>query len=163
MKRTLCLMMALALCLAGTALAIANPWVETTPSEIADAIGAAFGIPGGAEDIAYSLMPDSPLAEMRFTLDRMAYTARIQPAEAFVDISGLYYEWEAEAPCVIGFMEGLEQRAEIEPGGETIVLCQWYDSDMKLMYSLSATGTVPDDFDIIPVAAAIYAQAEEAD
>ena len=143
-----------------SAAGIANPWVESTSADIAEAIGAAFGIPEGAGDIAYSLMPDAGLAQMRFTLNGMDCVARIQPAEAFTDISGMFYEWEAEAPCVIALMEGLEQRATVD--GETIDLCQWFDADMGLMYSLSVCGADLDSFDITQIAGAIYAQAEEA-
>lgn len=163
MKKTLCILLALALCLFGAALAetIANPWVEATPEDIAEAIGAAFGIPEGAEDIAYSLMPEEGLAEMCFTLDGMAYVARIQPAEEFTDISGLYYEWEAEAPFPIAGFEGLEQRAI--DGDETIDSALWFDADTCLMYALSTSGADLDGFDLTPIAEAIYAQAEEAE
>lgn len=167
MKRALCVMLTLALCLAGMALAeeagIANPWVEATSPDIAEAIGATFGVPEGAGDISYSLLPEYSLAEMRFTLQGMEFTARIQPAGEFTDISGLYYEWSAEAPCVIGFMQGLEQRAAVEAVGETVDLCQWHDSEMNLMYSLCVIGADLDGFDIVPVASAICAQAEEAE
>lgn len=157
MIAALCLMVAL--CLSGTALAIANPWVESTAGDIAEAVGAAFGIPDGAEDITYSLMTEGKLAQMRFTLDGLECVARMQPAEEFTDISGMYYEWEAEAPCVIAFMQGLEQRAVSD--GENIDLCLWYDAEMGLMYSLSVCGAIEDGFDITSVAGAIYAQAQE--
>ena len=139
---------------------VANPWVDSTSSEIAEAIGATFGIPAGAENIAYSLMPDEGLAEMRFTLDGMDYVARIMPAEAFTDISGLYYEWDAESAGEFAGMESLEQRAFTDEG--TIDLFQWFDKDMGLMYSLSTSGADLDGFDITAIAGAIYAQAEEA-
>ena len=164
MKKTLCLLLALTLCLFGAALAettIANPWVDATAGDIAEAIGAAFGVPEGAEDVEYSLMPDEGLAEMRFTLDGMAYVARIQPAEAFTDISGMYYEWEADAPFSIAGFEGLDQRAA--DGEETVERCLWFDSDMGLMYALSTSAPDLDGFDITAIAEAIYAQAEEAE
>ena len=91
MKKTLCMLLALALCLFGAAVAetsIANPWEDATEGDIAEAIGAAFGIPEGVEDAEYSLMPDEGLAEMRFTLEDMEYVARIQPAEAFRSTHG---------------------------------------------------------------------------
>ena len=161
MKRTiialLCVVVATGLF--ASALAVANPWVESTSGDIAEAIGATFGVPEGAEDVAYSLMPSENLAEMRFTLDGMEYTARIKPSEEFDDISGMYYEWEIEEPCVIAFMQGLVKRATEE--GETIDLCLWHDAVMGLMYSLSASGKDLDGFDITAVAGAIYAQASE--
>ena len=85
MKKTLCILLALALCLMGAALAevtLTNPWVESTSAEIAEAVGTTFGIPEGTEDVAYSLMTEGNLAEMYFTLDGMEYVARIQPADA---------------------------------------------------------------------------------
>lgn len=162
MKRTiivaLCLM--LALCTIAPALAIGNPWVDATESEIAEAVGASFGIPEGAADVAYSLIPEEKLAEMRFTLDGMDCVARMQPTEAFADISGMYYEWEVEEPCVVAFMQGQVQRAVDE--GTTIDLCQWYDAEKGLMYSLSVSAADLDGFDITAVAGAICPQAEEA-
>lgn len=167
MKKTLALLMVITLLVVSlSALAeatLANPWVDSTSADIAEAIGATFGIPEGAAAITYSLMPETGLAEMRFTLDSRDYVARIQPAGEFTDISGLYYEWDAEAPFAIAGMEGLEQRARIEPVGETVDLCQWFDADMGFMYALSVIGAIPDDFDIAPIAGAIYAQAEEAE
>ena len=164
MKKTLCMLLALVLCLFGAAVAettIANPWVDATEGDVAEAIGAAFGIPEGVEDAEYSLMPDEGLAEMRFTLEDMEYVARIQPAEAFTDISGLFYEWEAEGPFPLADLEGLERRTS--DGEDTIVSALWFDEPMGLMYSLFTSGADLDDFDITPVAAAIYAQAEEAE
>ena len=104
-------------------------------------------------------MPSENLAEMRFTLDGMEYTARIKPSEEFDDISGLYYEWEIEEPCVIAFMQGLVKRVTVE--GETMELCLWHDADMGLMYSLATSGADLDGFDITAIAGAIYAQASE--
>ena len=161
MKRTIIalLCVVLATSLFASALAIANPWVESTSGDIAEAIGATFGIPEGAEDISYSMMPDDGLAEMRFTLDGMEYIARIRPSEEFTDISGMYYEWDSEEPCVIAFMQGLVKRVTVE--GETMELCLWHDADMGLMYSLATSGADLDGFDITAIAGAIYAQASE--
>lgn len=161
MKRTIIalLCVVLATSLFASALAIANPWVESTSGDIAEAIGATFGIPEGAEDISYSMMPDDGLAEMRFTLDGMEYIARIKPSEEFDDISGMYYEWDSEEPCVIAFMQGLVKRVTVE--GETMELCLWHDADMGLMYSLATSGADLDGFDITAIAGAIYAQASE--
>lgn len=165
MKKTLSIVLILALCLLGAALAetagIANPWVEATSSDIAEAVGAAFGVPEGAVDISYSLMPEENLAEMRFTLNDMQYAARIQPAEAFTDISGLFYEWKAEGPFLLADMEGLERRAA--DGELTVDSALWFDEPMGLMYSLCTSAADLDGFDITAIAAAIYAQAEEAE
>ncbi len=161
MKRTLIALLCVVVAtgLLASAMAVANPWVESTSGDIAEAIGATFGVPEGAEDVAYSLLPPENLAEMRFTLDGLEYTARIKLSEEFDDISGLYYEWESEEPCVIAFKQGLVKRVTEE--GETIDLCLWHDADMGVMYSLSACGKDLDGFDITAVAGAIYAQASE--
>ena len=157
MKRTIIALLCavVATGLLASALAVANPWVESTSGDIAEAIGATFGVPEGAEDVAYSLMPSENLAEMRFTLDGMEYTARIKPSEEFDDISGMYYEWEIEEPCVIAFMQGLVKRATEE--GETIDLCLWHDAVMGLMYSLSDYTTEPNAASLAEVAKAVYA------
>lgn len=140
---------------------LANPWTDATPGEIRDALGATFGVPEGARDVIYRMLPETRMAEMDFTWDDMEYTARMQPSEAFEDISGLYYEWghvdETGAVCGI---PAWEARATDDEG--TVDLCLWYDAKPGLMYAVSARSADDmDGFDIFAAAEAVYAGAEQ--
>ena len=59
---------------------IANPWVETDADGLMQTLGLQFDVPEGAEDVGYRMNESEKLAEMRFTLYDMPFTARIKPA-----------------------------------------------------------------------------------
>ena len=156
------LIVALALAFGATALAeeeagLANPWVEATAEEVEAAVGVAFGVPEGAENVQYEILTTENLAEMGFTWYGMEYWARIMPADAWEDISGAYYEWEQSMDVDIGGCVGMDLRA---PDGDvTVNVCLWYDEGTGLMYSLMTGGPDLDGFDITAAAEAIYAPA----
>ena len=162
MKKTIILILAAALVLALCAAAggettegMPNPWREVTAEELEQSLGVAFGIPEGAENISYAMIEGEGLAEMRFTWYEMDYTARIKPAAAFEDISGLYYDtWDYEDDCTVGYCEGRVMRAHDDEG--MVDLCLWYDVAPGLMYSVSAGGRDLDGFDILAAADALF-------
>ena len=84
----------------------------------------------------------------------MEYTARIKSADAFEDISGLYYDWADELPCVIGRCDGVCRRAITDDGMTDV--CLWYDALPGLMYSVSASGADLNGFDIQAAAEQVY-------
>lgn len=135
-----------------------NPWVEATAEDIVAAVGVAFGVPEGAEDVQYYILQTENLAEMDFTWYGMEYCARILCTDAWEDTSGMYYEtWEQSMDVEIGGCPGVEMRT---PDGDvTVNLCMWYDADAGRMYSLSTGGENLDGFDITAAAEAIYASA----
>lgn len=162
-KRWIALLAALlALCAFGAAVAeasLANPWTEVAAEDIESAVGVPFGVPEGAENVVYRLLAEENLAEMQFTWYGMDYVARMQPADAFTDISGMYYDvWETGMDVEIGGCPGTDMRT---PDGDvTVNLCQWYDAGAGVMYCVSTIGADLDGFDITAAAEAIHAPAE---
>ena len=134
-----------------------NPWTETTAEGLMEALGLEFIVPEGAENVTYRMLKDEALAEMEFDLDGMRYTARIQPAVEWTDISGMYYEWENTLEDItIGGRAAWEGRAA--DGDHTADLCLWFDVVPGLMYSLGTVGEGDlDGFDLTAVAEQIYA------
>lgn len=155
-----CLLIALlTACLGLTGLAevgMANPWVETTAEEMAQTIGVELGVPEGAENIVWRMMPEVGMGEMTFTWDGMDYTARVQPTAEFEDISGLYYEWEHEEPCQVSWCEGKLMRTTDADQGLTIDLCLWFDVVPGVMYAVSASAPDLDGFDILAAAEQLF-------
>ena len=158
MKRILILAMALLMC-CGAALAevnvgLANPWVETSAEGLMDLLGLKLGVPEGATDVSWRMMESAQMGELSFTWEGLEYTARVAPAEAFEDISGMYYEWEQQVECTVGRGAGTCYRAQEE--GLTIDLCLWYDDLTGLMYSLTTSDADLDGFDIGAAAEQVY-------
>ena len=163
MKRRIAALIAalIALCAFGAAVAeagIANPWTDSDAAQVEAAVGVAFGVPEGAENVAYRLLAADSLAEMDFTWYGMDYCARIQPAADFTDISGLYMDrWDQTMDVAIGPWTAVEHRGAMD--GVIWNLIQWYDADAGRMYSVLTSGEDLDGFDIAAAAEAIYAPA----
>lgn len=142
MKKLVCLMLAavLSFLMAAPAFAqtgLANPWKETGEEQLIQTLGVRFAVPEGAEGVVYRMLESESLAEMHFSLDGADYVARIQPADEFTDISGLYYEpWALSDDCTVLNREG--RLMMTSDGSRFVALCLWYDAAPGLMYSLSA-------------------------
>ena len=165
-KRIVALLAALLmLCVIGVAVAevgMTNPWTEADAAQVEAAVGVAFGVPEGAENVVYRLLEADNLAEMDFTWYDMEYCARIQPVVGFVEISGLYMDhWDQTMDVEIGPWTAVEHRGEMD--GVIWNLIQWYDADAGRMYSVLTSGEDLDGFDIAAAAEAIYAPAMEAE
>ena len=134
---------------------LANPMVETTADELINTFGFRFGDIEGAENVKYFLI-NGDLAQMSFTKDGLDYTARIQSAGEFTDISGLNYTWTVTDDCKVGYSDGKAMRFISDT--EQIDLCEWYDIAPGIMYSLSAGGEGADldGFDITAIANQIF-------
>ncbi len=146
---------ALALVGASAEVGIANPWTETTAEGAMEALGLELGVPEGATDVSWRMLEEEQLAEMTFTWYELPYTARVKPADAFEDISGLYYDWPQELECVVGGRcKGVCRRAT--DGDVTVDNCLWYDEATGLMYSVSAQWPDMDGFDIQASAEQLY-------
>lgn len=142
MKRFLMMLMA-ALMLATAACAegfvgMANPWIDTTREDLEARTGMHLRVPEGATEVLWRVLTTADLAELRFTLDGVSYTARAVQAEHYRDISGMYYSWIMEEECRIAGLEGLMQITWLP--GEKVVLCQWYDEAAEVMFSLASRG-----------------------
>lgn len=143
-----------------TPIETAAPQEDMTREALELASGVAFGVPEGAEDVAYSWYEADGIAEMRFTLDGDEYCARIKPAALEIgeveNISDMYFAWENEEEVTIGgHCQGTLGQAQT--GSEEFVeLCLWYDLVPGLMYSLSVYTPELDGLDLTAVAEMVY-------
>ncbi|MBO5999494.1 MAG: histidine phosphatase family protein [Lachnospiraceae bacterium] len=139
------------------AIGMPNPWTDTTAEEALEALGFELGIPEGAENVAYRVLSEEKLLEADFSLDGLDYVARMKPSDVtdeIEDISGLYYEWEHEEECEIGYAKGLIR--QVKDGDQTIENCIWLDVVPGLVYSLCTSGEDLDGFDLTAVAAQVF-------
>lgn len=157
MRRALSVLLALLVLAFGAALAEAghvNPWVPTTAQGLMDALGLQLGLPDGATNAAWQMLETEQMGQVTFTWQGQDYTARVAPADAFEDISGLHVQWETEDECKVGRCKGIVRRAR--DSGNTVDLCLWYDDLTGLMYSVSVIEVDLDGFDITAAANILY-------
>ena len=157
MRKAISVLLALLILAFGGAMAEAgrvNPWAPTTAQGLMDALGLQLGLPDGAANVTWQMLETEQMGQVTFTWQGEDYTARIAPADAFEDISGLYCQWEAEDECEVGRCKGIVRRAH--NGGNTVDLCLWYDDPTGLMYAVSVTGTDLNGFDIVAVARKLF-------
>ncbi len=137
---------------------LANPWeYDVSAQDVKDLTGTEFIVPEGASDVAYGIMEAGKLAEMDFTLDGKSFTARMKPAADFEDISGLFYEWDAEGADEIG---GAEACVRIN-FAENVSSVLWHDGSM--MYSLYTSDGDKEGAEAVNVARLICGVAETSD
>lgn len=141
---------------------MANPWEESDSEDIFASLGIFVTPPEGASDVSFEKNMDESIAQMLFKLDEpdpnMKYTYRVKKSEKFEDISGLYYDWDVDADCMVGACEGKTYRAFAD--GQTIDSVLWYDADEKLMYSVSTAAEDLDGFDLVAIAGMVYMPVE---
>ncbi len=140
-----------------------NPWEDLTAEQLLEEAGLFFGVPEGAENVIYRLLPGENLAEMQFTWDGDECVARIQPAALeegeLMNIADMYFDWENEQEITIGHCRGTIGQAQT--GSEDWVeLCLWYDTAPGLMYSLAVYTTDPDGLDLTAIAEQVYIPAQ---
>ncbi len=145
----------------GSETGMANPWVDCTREEAVTFIPYLFKEPDGATDAAWSRTTDEPpIVQMKFTLDRLEFTARAQTTgDENRDISGMHYDWAVSEDVTLAGWAGGNMPARMHRyagSDEYADLCTWFDFETGVSYSLS---TVADDlsgFDIQAVAEAMY-------
>lgn len=134
---------------------------EFTPSseeEILQTLGLRFGQTDEMSEISYQTV--GTLAQMRFTLDDVSYTARIQPTNEFQDISEFSFSaWAIADECMIGWCEA--QAMMTQQDGEIFALCLWYDAAPGLMYSVSARAEDLKGLDIQKAAESVFAPLQD--
>ena len=130
---------------------LANPWKDLTAEELKEASGLSFGVPEGAENVIYRYLPEDNLAEMQFTVDSDEFCARIKPAGEEENISGMYFAWENEEEVQIGKCSGTVGQAKTG-SVDFVELCQWFDADQGLQYSLSVYTTDVDGLNLPAIA-----------
>ncbi len=135
---------------------MANPWTTSDREGVLAATGFDMEAPEGATDVVYSYMEDDMLAQMDYTLDGMVFIYRMQFANEFTDISGMYYTWDAEEDGVVTNREAKYYNyvgSETEDGVQVV---NWYDAVPGVMYSLSVTGSDLDGMDIQAYAESLF-------
>lgn len=154
---------------------IANPWVEITKEEANQKCTRLFSEPEGAQNVAWSMCESlgdadkgvGPLVQLSFAMDGTEFTARAQQGAAEdADLSGAYYEWTVGPEDVTlanwggGNMQGKTYRYIGD--NETVDLITWYDVEIGIGYSLTASAKDLDGFDIQAIAEQMYDSENEA-
>lgn len=120
-------------------LAIANPVKEMSRQELIENTGIDLGSPEGADNLVYSMIElsdETPLAQLRFTLDGYELCLRAQAISADAaadDISGLYYQWEYTKNVFVSL-----RYAVVNVSGD-VGYVKWVDAAPGIQYSLSMT------------------------
>lgn len=138
---------------------IPNPMRESSAVEILDTLGITFRIPDTAVDVSYFIIDSgsgAKTAQAVFKLDQVVYTYRIQPASAFTDISGAYFDWTAIQPVEVGYCSGEVRFIAGEQG-----VCLWYDVVPGLMYSIYTDSGASGD-GLLALANELFVSAEDA-
>lgn len=131
---------------------LANPWIyDLTAEEVKERTGCEFIVPEGAYDVAFGVNENDGLAEMNFTMDDVRYCARMKKTEDYEDISGLFYEWDAEGVDRVG-----EIMADVRLNTpENISNVIWFDNGM--MYSLYTGDADKEGLEVVKMANLVFA------
>ena len=132
-----------------------NPMVESDAAGILQKFGVEFGLPANAEDVKYFIVADQ-FAEVQFRQDDIAYTARIQSAAEFTDISGIAGGWDVEDDCSLFGGRGQAKSMRKASDGMTYDTILWYDVVPGLMYSITAKAADLDGYDLQPMAETVF-------
>lgn len=136
-----------------------NPWVETDADGLMKKLGLQFNVPEGAKDVIYRMYESEKIAEMKFVLYDMPFTARIKPAALEMeDISGLFYDWDVEIESDAHWYR--EKCMKAKDGKDTVEAFLWFDIVPGLTYSLSTKAPDLDGFDITAVAQMVWHQVQ---
>ena len=139
-----------------------NPVKASSPEEIAQRFDVEMKAPDGAEELSWVIIEgDMPLAQLGYSLDGIVYNYRIAKAEAYTDISGMYYEWSAKNIMSLTNwkqIKGTYYRWFDKSSSEGYAdLCTWYDAETGISYSLSVTADDLDGFDLQAIVEYLYA------
>ncbi|MBR6089578.1 MAG: hypothetical protein IKP86_06570 [Anaerolineaceae bacterium] len=138
---------------------MANPWVETDADGLMETLGLEFNVPEDAEDVVYRMNESEQLAEMKFVLNDMPFTARIKPsALEMEDITGMHYKWDVEEESDAHWTR--EKIMQAKDGENTVEAILWFDIVPGLTYSLSTKAPDLDGFDIVAVAQMVWHQVQ---
>jgi len=134
---------------------LVNPWkYDVTAEDVENLVNREFPVPDGASEVSYGIMESEKLAEMDFVLNGKHYTARMEPSKEFQDISGLYYEWDAEGVDKINGADAQTRIAFVDNISNVL----WNDGEM--MYSVYTPYGDRDGYDLMAVVKGMYEPAE---
>ena len=115
-------------------LAIANPIQEVDYEGLVELTGIPLAIPENAKDVVYTVISGTdPVAQAKFVVNGKEYCYRACATAEFepINISGLYYEWEAEESVEVSYCMGKMYQRE-----DVCVIC-WIDIVPGINYTLS--------------------------
>ncbi|MBQ3797726.1 MAG: hypothetical protein II842_15855 [Butyrivibrio sp.] len=153
---------------------MANPWVEITEEEANTLCTRLFKAPEGAEVQAWLKCEDlghpdkgvGPMVQLSFSMDETNFTARAQQGVSEdTDISGNYVQWTVGPEDVTlanwggGNMTGKTYRSINDTG--YVDMITWYDMEIGISYSLTATAKDLEGFDIQAIAEQMYEEGNE--
>lgn len=131
-----------------------NPMVETDREGLMEKFGIDFNIPEEAKDIQYFIIDDT-MAEVQYDWNHVKICFRMMPAAEYTDIAGVFGEWTAEDPCIVGdHCEGMCYRFIDSTG--TLDQCLWFDAAPGIMYAVNASAADLDGFDVEAIAEQMY-------
>ena len=108
-----------------------NPIRESSAEDIEALFGLSMRAPSGAEEISYSIIQtETPIAQLRFSLDGADYCFRAARAFPYEDISGMYSDWE-----LVSVEEGEDGSIRLIPGGAGVY--DRFDRESGTIYCLA--------------------------
>lgn len=114
---------------------IANPMQELTDEEAINELSYGLMLPNDAQNVETYLISGT-LLERRYELDGINYTMRVAKADSFMDISGLYYEWDSENEMLYPTAQSVAMSYSHD--GEYVDVINWFDDELSVNYSVSA-------------------------
>ena len=139
---------------AETPLQIANPWSDVSLQEIEERFGTTFALPEGAENVHCMIMEEDGLGDISFDYMGRSCTYRMKNTDIEEDIAGMYYEWNTVETVLSHDCDATYQTCTEDD--DLVELATWYNSDEKMMYSLSTVGAPVEGYDIWDVAGSLY-------
>lgn len=145
-----------------------NPWVDVNADQATKGMTNPFKAPEGAKnEIWQTFVSDSPseqevkYIQLLFDMDGTQFCAREYEGIAEdADIAGMYFEWTAvEEDRLSNWGNGgltcksySYVKDENDPNDYDAMLVEWYDTENRIKYSLSATGEDLNGLDLVAVA-----------
>ena len=151
---------------------MANPWIDITEEDAKAEVPRSFKAPDGATNISWQSLTekdssekDPKLIQLQFTLDGTDYCAREKyGAPEDEDISGMNYTWAGSADGKFSnwgdgnctYKSSSYVGDENDANDMDAMLVEWYDIEIGIKYSLSATGEDLNGLDIAAIADMMY-------
>lgn len=132
-----------------------NPWVESDQAGVLENVGFTMTPPSGATNVTYQYLTTTGMGQMQYEYDGINWVYRIQPTNDFEDISGMYFEWDAETDGKVGAWDAKYMSRVSEEEGDVQVV-NWYEIVTGVSYSLIAQSPDLDGIDIQVFAEEIY-------
>lgn len=130
-----------------------NPMEVVDYEKICEVTGCEVFLPKDMENPMYYLISNE-LGEVRYTTDSGYYSMslRVQKADEFTDISGLYYDWEYITDGLVWDYNCTEMGVTDSENACDIHVLLWYNQYSKIMYCLSSQAISLNSIDLVTIA-----------